>query len=124
LIEKGTEKVGLFWIIMDMRQLVAQTHMLIGNENWQGKGIIFETRGALIDMLFNIGITRIFGMPRADNYRAINIYKAQGFQEEGRLRRHYYHPEGHMEDAVVFGILREEWSYTKGAVRPKQTSLR
>ena len=44
----------------------------------------------------------------ADNPRAIRSYEKSGFVEEGRLRAHYWH-DGRHRDAVVMGILRDEW---------------
>ena len=43
-----------------------------------------------------------------DNPRAIASYRKSGFVEEGRLRAHYWHGETHC-DALLMGILRDEW---------------
>ena len=43
-----------------------------------------------------------------DNPRAIASYRKSGFVEEGRMRAHYWH-DGEHHDAIVMGILRDEW---------------
>jgi RimJ/RimL family protein N-acetyltransferase len=49
----------------------------------------------------------------ANNERAIRSYRACGFAEEGRLRQHFYH-NGEYVDAVLMGLLRDEWEARVG----------
>jgi RimJ/RimL family protein N-acetyltransferase len=45
----------------------------------------------------------------ADNHRAIHVYEKMGFIREG-LRRQRLWVNGHYEDMIEMGILKEEWS--------------
>jgi RimJ/RimL family protein N-acetyltransferase len=44
----------------------------------------------------------------ADDERAVGAYRGVGFVEEGRRRAHSWF-EGAFHDALVMGMLREEW---------------
>jgi RimJ/RimL family protein N-acetyltransferase len=45
----------------------------------------------------------------ADDERAVGAYKKAGFVEEGRLRQHAWF-QGAYADALVMGLLRDEWN--------------
>jgi RimJ/RimL family protein N-acetyltransferase len=44
----------------------------------------------------------------ADDPRAIGVYRAVGFVEEERLRRHAWFGGAHV-DALDMAVLRDEW---------------
>lgn len=50
------------------------------------------------------------------NGRALACYKKCGFQEEARLRQHYF-GEGRYWDVIAMGLLREEFEVLHGAAR-------
>jgi RimJ/RimL family protein N-acetyltransferase len=52
------------------------------------------------------GLTRVELKVRADNERALRLYRALGFEEEGRLRRHVRQPDGTYVDVIVMARLR------------------
>jgi RimJ/RimL family protein N-acetyltransferase len=63
----------------------------------------------LLDWAFRVqNYRRIWLDTLATNERAIRSYRACGFVEEGRLRQHFYH-DGEYVDAVLMGLLRNEW---------------
>jgi [ribosomal protein S5]-alanine N-acetyltransferase len=89
----------------------ANFNVLIGEKSWWGKGVINETRAALLDEFFNNrGIEKATGLPLARNFPAIFNYKAQGWRHEGTLRAHSISiKDGSKVDQYVFGLTKEEW---------------
>jgi diamine N-acetyltransferase len=74
-----------------------------------GQGYGREAIALLLDWAFRIqNYERICLDTWATNERAIRCYKAVGFVEEGRLRRHLYF-DGQYVDVVLMGLLRSEW---------------
>ena len=51
------------------------------------------------------------------NDRALACYKKCGFQEEARLRQHYF-GEGRYWDVFAMGVLRDEFEESHGLTRP------
>jgi RimJ/RimL family protein N-acetyltransferase len=74
-----------------------------------GNGAVFFR--ALVDHAFqNLGAARLWLDASAENPRAIRLYTATGFREEGRLRQHWFRPAlGRSVDQVLMGMLRAEW---------------
>ena len=56
------------------------------------------------------------------NERAQACYRKCGFQEEGRLRQHYY-GEGRYWDSIVMGILRDEFDALHGASEAAEAAV-
>jgi RimJ/RimL family protein N-acetyltransferase len=83
----------------------------IGNRDWWGRGVVHETRRALIEFLFDkVGCHRVWGNPAARNFASVFNYQALGFKHEGVLRRHAFdHTTQESVDSLVFGLLRDEW---------------
>ncbi len=67
--------------------------------------------GALVTHAFQThGAARVWLDASAENPRAIRLYTAHGFREEGRLRSHWHRPAlGRPVDLVLMGMLRSEW---------------
>ena len=57
--------------------------------------------------LVELNLRRIELEVRADNQRAIELYRAAGFCEEGRLRQRWA-DHGAYVDVIVMGLLRPE----------------
>jgi diamine N-acetyltransferase len=75
----------------------------------QGKGIGTEAVDLVLAYAFGeLGMRRVWLDVLADNPQAIASYRKSGFVEEGRLRAHYWH-DGEHRDAILMGLLREEW---------------
>ena len=56
-----------------------------------------------------LGAAKIWLDASGENLRAQHLYRAVGFTEEGRLRRHWYRPcLGRVVDLVLFGLLRDD----------------
>jgi len=110
--------IGALWVVTDRLGMVVQTHNFVADPDWRGWGVVHEARGGLMNALFQIGATRIYGMPREDNARAIQCYRDQGFTEEGRMRKHYPHPDGGYRDTLIFGMLPEEFDFARASALP------
>lgn len=81
----------------------------IGDKEYWGKGYGRETIGLVLDYAFRIlNQQRVWLSTNGNNERAIRCYRACGFVEEGRLRRHVWN-NGRYVDFICMGILREEW---------------
>jgi [ribosomal protein S5]-alanine N-acetyltransferase len=89
----------------------ANLNVLIGEKSWWGRGVINETRAALLDEFFNNrGVEKATGHPLARNFPAIFNYKAQGWRHEGTLRAHSISiKDGSFLDQYVFGLTKAEW---------------
>jgi RimJ/RimL family protein N-acetyltransferase len=81
----------------------------IGERGYWSKGYGREAIGLLLDYAFRIlNQQRVWLSVNGDNERAIRSYRASGFAEEGRMRRHKW-VGGRYIDYVFMGVLREEW---------------
>lgn len=92
------------------RTNVALLGVAIGDRDWWGKGVVVESRTAVLDFLFGVReCVRAWGIVYARNFPSISNYLMLGFQHEGTLRGQQLLPNAERGDAMVFGILREEW---------------
>jgi ribosomal-protein-serine acetyltransferase len=72
--------------------------------------VVIETRSAILDFLFDHkGCARACGFVYARNLPSVSNYLTLGFTHEGTLRGQLRRPGGERGDAMVFGMLREEW---------------
>jgi RimJ/RimL family protein N-acetyltransferase len=94
---------------------------LIGNEAAvRGVPVAVEAMKLIYHLVFNeLKLNRVFGYVTSDNVLMIKWQKFMGMKEEGRWRRHFF-INGHFQDAVLFGMLVEE--YLDQAL-PKMNSL-
>ena len=84
--------------------------VVVGDRAWWGRGIVVETRAALIRFLFEeAGTARIWGTPFGRNFASIYNYQRLGFVYEGTLRQQRNAREGGRADLPIFGLLRDEW---------------
>lgn len=89
-----------------------QTNVLIGEKDWWGKGVVLETRAALLDhFFFSDDLQKAIGKPLARNFPMVFNYKVQGWTLEGILRSHLVcRKSGERLDQYEFAMLREEWA--------------
>jgi RimJ/RimL family protein N-acetyltransferase len=84
--------------------------IVIGERAYWGKGYGRDAVATLVDYGFrHLNLHRIWLAVLGSNERAIRSYKACGFREEVRLRRHIW-VDGALRDEVMMGLLRLEWS--------------
>ena len=103
--------IGYYKIVCDEHHRRAFFNVVIGEKSWWGKGVINETRAALLDEFFNNrGIEKAAGAPLARNFPAVFNYKAQGWRHEGTLRGHCLSvADGSRLDQYLFGLTKDEW---------------
>lgn len=83
--------------------------IVIGESEYWGKGYGRDAVSTLVDYGFrHLNMHRIWLGVLGSNERAIRSYKACGFREEVRLRRHIW-VDGALRDEVMMGMLRAEW---------------
>jgi diamine N-acetyltransferase len=93
----------------DRRSRVSALGIGIYDPDYVGQGYGREALQLFLDWAFRIqNYERIWLDTWATNERAIRCYKAVGFVEEGRQRRHIY-VDGQYVDQVLMGLLRDEW---------------
>ena len=108
-IEVDDEVIGECELhFIDHYRATCQLGVVLGREYW-GKGFGQDAVRALVGFAFRDLNMRKVGLEvLADDERAVGAYRSAGFVEEGRLREHSWF-EGAYHDALVMGILREEW---------------
>jgi RimJ/RimL family protein N-acetyltransferase len=93
----------------DRRSGVAALGVAIYDRDYLGRGYGREAIGLLLGWAFEIqNYRRIWLTTWATNERALRCYRALGFVEEGRQRRHIF-VGGEYVDVVAMGLLRDEW---------------
>ncbi|MDQ1093120.1 ribosomal-protein-alanine N-acetyltransferase [Xanthomonas sacchari] len=90
------------------REGVAEIGYLLAREA-QGRGYAREAVALLIEQLFAEGQRRLFADTDPDNRPSIALLTALGFRLEGRLRAEWRTHIG-LRDALIYGLLAEEWS--------------
>lgn len=102
--------IGFYAVYCDLRNALASTNVIIGDRSYWGRGVVVETRSAILDFLFDaVGMEKVIGNPFARNFPAVFNYKALGFTCEGVLRQHRRSHSGGRIDQLMFGLLRDEW---------------
>jgi RimJ/RimL family protein N-acetyltransferase len=98
---------GLFHL-----DLVAHTCELgigIGDKQYWGRGYGRDAVRVLLDYAFHLrNFHKVWLQVNGNNERGIHAYRACGFVEEGRLRKHVWN-NGAYVDLVHMGILCDEW---------------
>lgn len=91
----------------------------VGDTASQGRGAgSFATRAMLHHAFNDLGLNRVHLTVLLDNVRAINLYKKNGFLEEGRLRQAIY-KNGEFLDLVQMSILSKDYRGQAKAVIEK-----
>ncbi|MBO9129969.1 GNAT family protein [Bacillus sp. 165] len=120
---KSTDSLVLFAIEFDNKLvgraelgLIDRFHqrgafgIVIGEKEMWGKKIGSAALTLLLDYAFHIeNLQRIYAEVYDFNTRSQRLLEAAGFTYEGKLRQHEFH-NGKMQDMLVYGILKEEFS--------------
>lgn len=83
---------------------VADFGMMVAADR-RGRGIGGALLTAAIDWARDAGAHKVALQVWPHNDAAIGLYRKFGFDEEGRLRRHYRRRSGELWDAIVMGLL-------------------
>jgi len=87
----------------------AELQIRIGDASAQGKGHGTEATRLLLNFAFrDLNLHRVYLHVFANNERAIRMYEKIGFVREGVMRK-MAHINGVYIDALLMGILREEY---------------
>ena len=109
-IDVGTDFIGQ--CTLDSFDYTAQTCKLgiaIGDKDFWGRGYGRDAVNLLLKYAFRLrNMRRVWLAAAESNERAQRSYKACGFVEEGRLRKHIW-TDNKFEDQVIMGIMRAEW---------------
>ena len=88
--------------------------IMIGEKEYWSNGYGTDAIITLLRFAFGeMNLHRVWLHVFEFNDRGIACYRKCGFQEEGRLREHYY-AEGRYWDSIVMGILRNEFESLHG----------
>jgi RimJ/RimL family protein N-acetyltransferase len=117
------DPVGMLSLVqIDRRHRRAEPgRFLIGEpEAVRGIPVAVEAMLLLYEFAFGpLGMQRLFGTVVEGNDGMLKWQKYLGMTEEGRLRRHY-HIEDRWRDAIVLGMLKEDF---EKVARPKMRAL-
>lgn len=85
---------------------------LIGDEeSARGIPVAVEAMKLLYTFAFyDLSLVRLFGTVAAGNSLMVKWQKYLGMKEEGRMRNHYY-VDGRWQDAVILGLLVDEYRF-------------
>lgn len=79
-------------------------------EQWQGKGLLQECLRRFLDFLFDkVGLNKVEIQFIPANVRSARVAQRLGFVVEGCLRQSYLR-HGLLDDLVITGMLRADWS--------------
>jgi RimJ/RimL family protein N-acetyltransferase len=123
IVLKNGRSVGMLSLvgINPTNQHAETARFLIGNEEAvKGVPAAVEAMKLLYALAFDtLGLKRLFGTVAANNMLMVKWQKYLGMKEEGRMRSHYF-IDGQFQDAIVLGLLEEE--YRQHAL-PRMTAL-
>jgi RimJ/RimL family protein N-acetyltransferase len=120
-LKEGGIQVGFYFVDVDRPHDTANFNVIVGEKDWWGRGVINETRAALLDHFFDqLNMGKICGGPLSRNFPAIFNYKAQGWIYEGTLRGHFKSVvDGSRLDQLRFRFLPHEWRAVRDKVQGK-----
>jgi len=94
---------------INWKNRVGEVGIAIGEKQYHNKGFGTEAMELLLEYGFNtVNLNRIELFVYDYNTRAINMYKKLGYTEEGRKRQFIWN-KGKYHDAIMMGMLAEEW---------------
>ncbi|SDK54357.1 GNAT family N-acetyltransferase [Microbulbifer yueqingensis] len=80
----------------------------------RGRGVMVRAVRPLLDFAFGqLDMHRIEADVDPRNTPSIRLLEKQGFTREGLLRERYLEEDG-FQDAIIYGLLRREWSHGGG----------
>ena len=86
----------------------AEVEFALARAKW-GRGYIAEALPALLSFAFRtLDLHRLEADVDPRNERSIRALEREGFEREGHLRERY-HVNGELQDAVLYGLLRNDW---------------
>ena len=109
VLKESDKLIGSTGLDVDWRNRHAAFGIAIGDKTEWSKGYGTEATKLVVRYGFDtLNLNRIFLTVFDHNPRAMRVYEKAGFVKEGVLRQDRY-VNGAYRDAIVMGILREEW---------------
>ena len=101
------------FVKLDEKNGWGELGIVIGNEEYLGKGYGTEALQLIIDFAFDqLRLNRVELVCWSFNARARHVYEKLGFVQEG-VRRQKRYRNGGFHDEICYGLLREEWEARK-----------
>jgi RimJ/RimL family protein N-acetyltransferase len=91
---------------------VASLGMLV-DRAWRRRGVGSALVEAAIAAARDRGCHKVSLQVWPHNEAALSLYRRFGFEDEGRLRRHYRRRNGELWDAVIMGLILDQPSSTR-----------
>ena len=88
---------------------VAELGMFV-HRQWRRRGVGSALMEAGIGWARSAGAHKVALQLWPHNHAALALYRKHGFEEEGRLRRHFRRRNGELWDAVVMGLVLDTHS--------------
>jgi UDP-4-amino-4,6-dideoxy-N-acetyl-beta-L-altrosamine N-acetyltransferase len=89
----------------------------IGEPRARGRGAGRAAQALGLDRAFgDLGLEKVWSEVLAENEIALKAQAGAGFRREGYLRRHVW-KDDRFHDAVLLGVLRDEWEAKRDAAR-------
>lgn len=109
-IEYNEEMIGSISAFnMNDRDSACEIGYCLGQSYWN-KGIMSEALSAVLDFLFQeVHMHRIMAKHDVDNPASGKVMQKCNMTFEGKFRKFYLHDDGTYSDAIIYGILREEY---------------
>lgn len=112
IVEKSTEKtIGKCgYHTWHKEHARAEIGYGLFSDDYKNKGIMKEAFMPVLRYGFeNMGLNRVEALISPENTPSLKLVQAHGFREEGLLREHYC-KNGHIEDSVVYALLKKEFN--------------
>ena len=108
--------VGFVTIVCDPANQRAEITAVIGERDYWGDKVGFESSAAVIDFVFaELDVHKLFNATDSRNSRAIFLAQSLGFRREAIYREHLRRGRDEWSDVCMFALLREQWRERKGA---------
>lgn len=116
-LKQGGGPVGLHMALINMPSRDVGTGILIGEQEWRGKGIASEAKWAIVNDLFQrCNVNRVTSWVHARNFASIHTMHKVGFTREAVMRQQIALHDGSLTDHLGFGLLRSEWLERQGGM--------
>ena len=103
---------------IDWKKGIGVDGILIGEKEYQGKGIASQAYNILLNYGFTkLKLRKIIGGCNEKNIGMIKIFKRLGYTQEGRFRNVDF-IDNLWTDHLYFGIMREEFNMQKALLSP------
>lgn len=101
--------IGNYSLRLRRVHLTGNQGTMIGDKDYWGKGVVLETRAALLDFCFDdLGLDKVNGAVLSRNGPALYNYRRQGWVVEG-IRKAQFICDDERVDCVQFSMFRDHW---------------